>query len=98
MAQRDPTRPELEFPDQAHSVGAFELFLTVFVTGFAVMTIEIVGTRVIGPVFGVGLFVLEAARPCARATCPRHSFSCLISALRRRNESALRSARGAIER
>lgn len=34
-----------------------ELFVTVFVTGAAVMTVEIVGTRIIGPVFGVGLFV-----------------------------------------
>ncbi len=37
-----------------------ELLATVFVTGAAVMTIEIVGTRVIGPVFGVNLFVWSA--------------------------------------
>lgn len=30
---------------------------TVFVTGAAVMVVEIVGTRVLSPVFGVGLFV-----------------------------------------
>jgi hypothetical protein len=40
--------------------GARELFATVFVTGAMVMTIEILGTRVIGPVFGVGLFVWSA--------------------------------------
>ena len=60
MAQRDSSHPELKLPDPARPVGPFELFLTVFVTGFAVMTIEIVGTRVIGPVFGVGLFVWSA--------------------------------------
>ena len=37
-----------------------ELFLTVFVTGAAVMVIEILGTRIIGPVFGIGLFVWSA--------------------------------------
>ena len=37
-----------------------ELFITVFVTGAAVMVIEIMGTRIIGPVFGVGLFVWSA--------------------------------------
>jgi SAM-dependent methyltransferase len=33
---------------------------TVFVTGAAVMTIEIMGTRIMGPVFGVSLFVWSA--------------------------------------
>jgi spermidine synthase len=37
-----------------------ELFTTVFATGAAVMIIEIMGTRIIGPVFGVGLFVWSA--------------------------------------
>jgi hypothetical protein len=37
-----------------------ELFVTVFVTGAAVMVIEIMGTRIIGPVFGIGLFVWSA--------------------------------------
>src|SRR5882724_4976545 len=37
-----------------------ELFVTVFVTGAAVMVIEIIGTRIIGPVFGIGLFVWSA--------------------------------------
>ena len=41
-------------------IGRLELFATVFVTGAIVMAIEIVGTRVIGPVFGVGLFVWSA--------------------------------------
>jgi hypothetical protein len=31
--------------------------VTVFVTGALIMTIEIVGTRLVGPVFGVELFV-----------------------------------------
>jgi spermidine synthase len=39
---------------------AFELYATVFVCGAAVMVIEILGTRVIGPVFGVSLFVWSA--------------------------------------
>jgi hypothetical protein len=37
-----------------------ELYGIVFATGVAVMTIEIIGTRVIGPVFGVSLFVWSA--------------------------------------
>jgi hypothetical protein len=37
-----------------------ELFGTVFLTGAAVMVIEILGTRIIGPVFGVNLFVWSA--------------------------------------
>src|SRR3954469_22304399 len=37
-----------------------ELLGTIFVTGAAVMVIEIVGTRIIGPVFGVSLFVWSA--------------------------------------
>jgi SAM-dependent methyltransferase len=41
-------------------VGSAELYVTVFITGAMVMTIEILGTRVIGPVFGVGLFVWSA--------------------------------------
>lgn len=41
-------------------VGRSFLLLTVFATGAVVMTVEIIGTRVIGPVFGVGLFVWSA--------------------------------------
>ena len=37
-----------------------ELFITIFALGAATMVIEIMGTRVIGPVFGVGLFVWSA--------------------------------------
>jgi spermidine synthase len=37
-----------------------ELFATVFVTGACVILIEILGTRLIGPVFGVSLFVWSA--------------------------------------
>lgn len=36
------------------------LHVTVFATGGVVMTIEVIGTRIIGPVFGVGLFVWSA--------------------------------------
>jgi MFS family permease len=41
-------------------LGTFELFASVFGTGAAVMVIEILGTRIIGPVFGVNLFVWAA--------------------------------------
>src|SRR4051812_40502177 len=37
-----------------------ELYGTAFVTGGAVMVIEILGTRIVGPVFGVSLFVWAA--------------------------------------
>jgi predicted membrane-bound spermidine synthase len=37
-----------------------QLLATVFVTGAAVITIEILGTRIIGPVFGVSLFIWSA--------------------------------------
>src|SRR5512146_1533924 len=47
-------------PGELRAVGRPELFATVFITGAAVMAIEIVGTRLIGPVFGVGLFVWSA--------------------------------------
>lgn len=41
-------------------IGRSALHLTVFMTGAVVMTIEVIGTRIIGPVFGVGLFVWSA--------------------------------------
>src|SRR6187431_1328112 len=47
---------DADIPGQAKP----ELFITVFVLGASTMVIEIVGTRVIGPVFGVGLFVWSA--------------------------------------
>jgi spermidine synthase len=37
-----------------------ELVATIFITGAAALTIEILGTRIIGPVFGVSLFVWSA--------------------------------------
>lgn len=37
-----------------------ELYGTVFLTGAAVMVVEILGTRIIAPVFGVNLFVWSA--------------------------------------
>ena len=47
---------DADIPGQAKP----ELFITVFVLGASTMVIEIMGTRVIGPVFGVGLFVWSA--------------------------------------
>jgi spermidine synthase len=41
-------------------IGRLELYATVFVCGAAVMVLEILGTRIIGPVFGVSLFVWTA--------------------------------------
>ncbi|HEX3850630.1 MAG TPA: fused MFS/spermidine synthase, partial [Polyangiaceae bacterium] len=46
--------------EQSPRLAKPELFVTVFVTGAAVMVIEILGTRIIGPVFGIGLFVWSA--------------------------------------
>ncbi len=46
IAQRSPTQ-----------VGHFPLTATVFVTGFAIMVLELVGSRVIGPYYGVSLYV-----------------------------------------
>ena len=54
-----PARDEEPNPGKRPLARA-ELFGTVFVTGAAVMTIEILGTRIIGPVFGVNLFVWSA--------------------------------------
>ncbi len=42
------------------AIGWLEVFATVFATGAAVMVVEILGTRIIGPVFGVSLFVWSA--------------------------------------
>lgn len=49
-----------EPPERAGRIKGLELLATVFGTGAAVMLIEILGTRVIGPVFGVSLFVWAA--------------------------------------
>jgi spermidine synthase len=42
------------------SISKSELYVTVFGTGAVVMLIEILGTRIIGPIFGVSLFVWAA--------------------------------------
>jgi MFS family permease len=42
---------------QARSISTSFLALTAFVCGGAIMVVEILGARVIGPFFGVGLFV-----------------------------------------
>lgn len=41
-------------------IARLELYATVFATGAAVMVVEILGTRIIAPVFGVNLFVWSA--------------------------------------
>jgi spermidine synthase len=46
--------------DDLRGLAKPELFITIFVLGASTMVIEIMGTRVIGPVFGVGLFVWSA--------------------------------------
>ncbi len=69
MPPADPSAnvtPALESSERG--VGRPELFATVFATGAAVMTVEIVGTRIIGPVFGVGLFVWSALLAVALAS------------------------------
>jgi len=45
---------------QLHRLSSVESLATVFVTGAAVMAIEILGTRIIGPIFGVTLLVWAA--------------------------------------
>lgn len=61
MPKVDPAQGAASTPKLVErTVGRPELFANVFVTGAVVMTVEIVGTRVIGPVFGVGLFVWSA--------------------------------------
>src|SRR3954465_1978918 len=61
MPQIDPPRSAAPLSTaRERTVGRPELFATVFVTGAVVMTVEIVGTRVIGPVFGGGLLVWSA--------------------------------------
>jgi hypothetical protein len=42
------------------TLGRVELLLTVFICGAAALTIEILGTRIVGPSFGVSLFVWSA--------------------------------------
>lgn len=59
-APRSEPSVEAEHQAEVRAVGRIEVFGTVFVTGAAVMIVEVVGTRLIGPVFGVGLFVWAA--------------------------------------
>jgi hypothetical protein len=61
MKRRAPARqPKThESPSVGEPNGSVRL-LTVFITGSAVMLIEILGTRIVGPVFGVSLFVWSA--------------------------------------
>jgi spermidine synthase len=55
------TAPEAPAPVGAAShPPVLHLLVTVFVTGAAVMALEIVGTRLIAPVFGINLFVWTA--------------------------------------
>lgn len=67
MQRDDPGRDARKGTERRHRLGVpppglgkMELFATVFGTGAAVMVVEILGTRVIGPVFGVSLFVWAA--------------------------------------
>jgi len=41
-------------------VPAWMLMITIFITGNVVMMLEVVGTRVVGPFFGVGIYVWSA--------------------------------------
>jgi MFS family permease len=50
--------PSLKAPIPRRAL--LELYGTVFMTGAAVMVVEILGTRIIGPIFGVSLFVWAA--------------------------------------
>jgi spermidine synthase len=69
IVKNSPHQPELMNPKSSSDrpkKSAFargrpvELFTSVFLTGACVMIVEILGTRVIGPVFGVSLFVWSA--------------------------------------
>lgn len=58
-AKRD--RSPKAAPDHAlPALGRAELLVTVFICGAAALTIEIMGTRIVGPSFGVSLFVWSA--------------------------------------
>ena len=43
-----------------HAVPTWMLMVTIFVTGNVIMMLEVVGTRVVGPFFGVGIYVWSA--------------------------------------
>lgn len=53
-------RPKASTEPGPATLGRAELLLTVFITGAAALTIEILGTRIVGPSFGVSLFVWSA--------------------------------------
>lgn len=45
---------------EVYALPSWMLLATIFITGNVVMMLEVVGTRVIGPFFGVGLYVWSA--------------------------------------
>jgi spermidine synthase len=59
MAGTPPSKEPASDSDAA-VVPKAELLATVLATGLAVMVVEILGTRIIGPVFGVSLFIWSA--------------------------------------
>lgn len=60
MTSAPPATTDPDGPSSARVPPIALLLATVFLTGSAVMVVEIVGTRVLSPVFGVGLFVWSA--------------------------------------
>jgi spermidine synthase len=60
MTPRASDSPPFPAPSRLPPLGRIELPLTVFVSGAVVMLVEILGTRILGPVFGVSLFVWSA--------------------------------------
>jgi hypothetical protein len=74
--------PERPAATRGRSLGSsvLELYATAFVTGAAVMVVEILGTRIIGPVFGVSLFVWSAllAVTLASLACGYYSGGAMV--------------------
>jgi hypothetical protein len=60
MTPRASDSPPGQATPRLPPLGGIELALTVFVSGAVVMLVEILGTRILGPVFGVSLFVWSA--------------------------------------
>ena len=61
MGRRKATRDRSDdAPEARAGSSSWRIRLAVFVCGAAVMAVEILGTRLIGPHFGVGLFVWTA--------------------------------------
>ncbi|MBN1596644.1 fused MFS/spermidine synthase [candidate division FCPU426 bacterium] len=46
--------------NDARSIPVWMLMTTIFITGNVIMMLEVVGTRVVGPFFGVGIYVWSA--------------------------------------